>query len=51
MDYLDYKSSGAKEDEVSLPQAILEKAINLIVSFSCEICSEGISAILYVFKQ
>lgn len=30
MDYLDYKSSGAEEDEVSLPQAILEKAVNLI---------------------
>lgn len=45
MDYLDYKSSGAEEDEVNLPQAILEKAVNLIGSFSCEICSEGISAI------
>lgn len=45
MDYLDYKSLGAEEDEVSLPQAILEKAVNLIDSFSCEICSEGISAI------
>lgn len=45
MDYLDYKSSGAEEDEVSLPQAILEKAVNLIDSFFCEICSEGISAI------
>lgn len=45
MDYPDYKSSGAEEDEVSLPQAILEKAVNLIDSFPCEICSEGISAI------
>lgn len=48
MDYLDYKRSGAEEDKVSLPPAILEKAVNLIDSFSCEICSEGISAI-YMF--
>lgn len=40
-----YKKSRAKEDEESLPQAILKKAVILIDSFSCEICSEGISAI------